>query len=535
MPVAEPAGVLEPARLASSRSRRRRRGSACCGRASSSGRAAHVPRAARVAASAAARRGDGCVDGDDRVAALAQPHVPLRPRHARIAGGRSSRIRRSSSSAASSSEPSHPPLDPLGRGDRRLDRRPLPVAAEVRAQARPQVARAADVEHLVVAAEEEVDAGAGRRAEREVALVEQPPRSRRRERREVGDRARAAFLREADQREQQLGGRAGVRERAVARPLARVEKPRELAETEAGTRPASSVRASRTVSTTGEPMRMPVRRSVSRSRKARSKRALCATRTASPAKARKRRTASAGRGAPRSCAVRARSSRSRPASIGSPGSTSVSNSAVDLEAAHAHRPDLADLRRARAAARSSRGRRRRTSRPRAGGPRRAAAASATASPLHASRASVSTTSARSVRARATGACRSAKSRRAASSASTGPRCSSTSSTSRSAASSLSCMTESLGEHTFARQLAPLRAEPCRRSRAGHAGAAGRAVAGARGERRVGSRGDRVRVSGLGAAGKTSAASPTRLARAARSRSGRRTLARCSGRPTSGAG
>src|SRR5215471_11880201 len=86
-------------------------------------------------------------------------------------------------------------------------------------------------------------------------------------------------------------------------------------------------------------------------------------------------------------------------------------------------------------------------------------ASATASPFHASRASVSTTSASSERASATGACRSAKRRRAASSASTGPRCSSTSSTRRSAASSLSCMTESLGEHTFARHLAPLRAEP----------------------------------------------------------------------------
>src|SRR4029077_14298814 len=76
-----------------------------------------------------------------------------------------------------------------------------------------------------------------------------------------------------------------------------------------------------------------------------------------------------------------------------------------------------------------------------------------------SRASVSTTSSRSVRARATGACRRAKRRRAASSARTGPRCSSTSSTRRSAASSLSCMAESLGEHTFVRQLASLRSEP----------------------------------------------------------------------------
>src|SRR5271169_3172813 len=83
----------------------------------------------------------------------------------------------------------------------------------------------------------------------------------------------------------------------------------------------------------------------------------------------------------------------------------------------------------------------------------------TASPFHASRASASTTSASSERASATGACRSANSCLAASSATTGPRRSSTSSTSRSAASSLSCMAESLGEHTFVYQLTPVRAEP----------------------------------------------------------------------------
>src|SRR4029079_4027597 len=49
--------------------------------------------------------------------------------------------------------------------------------------------------------------------------------------------------------------------------------------------------------------------------------------------------------------------------------------------------------------------------------------------------------------------------RPASSSRTGPRPSSTSSTKRSAASSLSCMSESLGEHTFARHLAAVRAEP----------------------------------------------------------------------------
>ena len=53
------------------------------------------------------------------------------------------------------------PLDPLERAERRLDRRPLPLGAEVRPQPCPQVARAADVEHLVVPVAEEVDAGRG--------------------------------------------------------------------------------------------------------------------------------------------------------------------------------------------------------------------------------------------------------------------------------------------------------------------------------------------------------------------------------------
>ena len=57
--------------------------------------------------------------------------------------------------------------------------------------------------------------------------------SRRGERAEVGDRTGTALLREPDQREQQLGGRTRVRQRAVARALGRVEEPRELAEAEA--------------------------------------------------------------------------------------------------------------------------------------------------------------------------------------------------------------------------------------------------------------------------------------------------------------
>src|SRR3954469_8441125 len=205
-------------------------------------------------------------------------------------------------------------------------------------------------------------------------------------------------------------------------------------------------------------MREPVSRSVSRSRNARSKRALCATSTPSPAKARNCRTASGGRGAPRSCSVRRPVTALAPAPIGSPGSTRVSNSASTSKPRRRTAPisQIPD----------SPGRRpvvsRSTTTYVASSSRSAApsgSARATASPLRASRASVSTTSASSERASATGACRRAKSRRAASSASTGPRCSSTSSTRRSAASSLSCMAESLGEHTFARQLAPLRTEP----------------------------------------------------------------------------
>src|SRR5262249_61592601 len=102
-----------------------------------------------------------------------------------------------------------PPPEPPARGGCRRHRRPLPVAREVRPQAGPQVARTADVEDLVVAAEEEVDAWTSRRAVREVPLVEQTPRTRCGQRGQVGDGVRTAFLRQPDQREQQLAGRAG--------------------------------------------------------------------------------------------------------------------------------------------------------------------------------------------------------------------------------------------------------------------------------------------------------------------------------------
>ena len=122
------------------------------------------------------------------------------------------------------------PLDPLRRAECRLNCGSLAVAAEVRPQPRAQVSRPADVEHLVVAAAEEVDAGPGRSAEREVALVHQPAAPCRGERAEIRDRPRAALLCEPDEREEQLGGCARVGQRAMARARVGADEPRELPE-----------------------------------------------------------------------------------------------------------------------------------------------------------------------------------------------------------------------------------------------------------------------------------------------------------------
>ena len=268
--------------------------------------------------------------------------MPLRPRHARIAGRTELADQAQLLERRLELGAHHPPLDPLCRCDRRLDGRPLAVAAEVRAQARPQVACPADVEDLVVAAEEEVDAGPGRRPEREVALVEQAARPRRGERREVRDGAGAALLREPDQREQQLCRRARIRQRSVARPLRRAEKPCELAEPEARDAPGEERPREPHGVDDGEPMREPVSRSVSRSRNARSKRALCATRTASPAKARKRRTASAGARRAAQLLVPQSGHGARSGGDRKPRIDERLELGLDLEAAQAYRSDLAD-------------------------------------------------------------------------------------------------------------------------------------------------------------------------------------------------
>ena len=68
------------------------------------------------------------------------------------------------------------------------------------------------------------------RSERERALVVDTPRARRREPAEVGDCPGASFLGEADQPQENLRGRLGVRERAVARPRGGPEEMRQGAQ-----------------------------------------------------------------------------------------------------------------------------------------------------------------------------------------------------------------------------------------------------------------------------------------------------------------
>ena len=109
------------------------------------------------------------------------------------------------------------PLDPLERAERGLDGRSLAVAGEVRAEPRAEVARLADVEHGVVAVAEEIDARRRRRPRDERALRVQPACPRRGQLDEVGDRPGAALLREPEQRDQDLGRRERVGQRAMAR------------------------------------------------------------------------------------------------------------------------------------------------------------------------------------------------------------------------------------------------------------------------------------------------------------------------------
>ena len=110
------------------------------------------------------------------------------------------------------------PLDSRQRAERCLDSRPLPPAREVRAEPSAQITGATDVEHDVVAIAEEVDAGTSSalrpRAQRFAVQRGEP---RRGELDDVADRPRAALLREADERDEDLSRGPRVGERAMAR------------------------------------------------------------------------------------------------------------------------------------------------------------------------------------------------------------------------------------------------------------------------------------------------------------------------------
>ena len=370
-----------------------------------------------------------------------------------FAGGRSSRSRRSSSSAASSSEPStrHSIRSSAASAASTAGR--CCSDAEVRAQPRAQVARPADVEHLVAARR-----GTGRRraaSARRTRASASRARAGRAARRAAGGRRPSRAPRSCARpirRDEDLRRRLRVGKRAVARvaPTSR-RSARARRGSSRPARPPSSARASadRVEHRRREP---PRRRSArrSRSRNARSKRALCATSTQSPAKARNRRIAASTDGRAAEVARRAipvsRGDRRRQRRRA--GRTKVWKVAGRLEPRDADGADLADLRRAgREAGRlevdddERRGLERQVARRR-GGERdaRRRATRAARPPRRPRRAACAPAPAGRWRAR--------RATRAASSAGTGPRRSSTSSTSRSAASRRSCTPAALAERMF---------------------------------------------------------------------------------------
>ena len=265
------------------------------------------------------------------------------------------------------------PLDLLQRAERRLDRRALPAAGEVRAQPCAEVAGAPDVERR---------ARRGRGTGRRPAASARPRRASastcRRRARGAASSTRSASVRAPRSWASPSSTRrisAVARASGSARWHGSVETPKKCASAARPTRRVrspSSRRASQTVSTTGAAIRRPVSSSTSRSRKARSKRALCATSAASPANSSKRRIASSARGAPRSAAgldAGQRGDRRRAAARGGRRASRT------CPRARARGPAARRSRRSAssgATGPSSRGRRRRSARARAGRPRPAA-------------------------------------------------------------------------------------------------------------------------------------------------------------------
>src|SRR6266508_3880813 len=170
---------------------------------------------------------------DDAAVPLAEVDVAIGTRRARVRGRPQLAKQPQLLERRLELRPADAPLNPFDRPERRLDRRPLPLGAEVRPQPRAQVAGPADVEHLPAAPVEEVDAGKRRRAEGERPLAVHAPLPRRRERDEVADRPRAALLREADQRDEDFRRRLRVGQRAVAGTRRRPEEVCERGEADA--------------------------------------------------------------------------------------------------------------------------------------------------------------------------------------------------------------------------------------------------------------------------------------------------------------
>ena len=112
--------------------------------------------------------------------------------------------------------PAELPVDARERAERRLDGGPLAAAREVRAQPGAKIPGAPDVERLPACVTEDVRPGRGGCQGDERALSLQASGPRRRQLDEIGDRLGAALLREPDQRDQDLCGRLGVGERAMA-------------------------------------------------------------------------------------------------------------------------------------------------------------------------------------------------------------------------------------------------------------------------------------------------------------------------------
>ena len=122
------------------------------------------------------------------------------------------------------------PLDSRKRTKGCFDSGPLAPTREVRAEPRAEVAGAADVEHDVVAIAEEIDTRSGRCPGDERPLPVQPSGSRRGELDDVAHRSRAALLREADQRDEDLRCRLRVGERPVTGLDTRAEEVRKRRE-----------------------------------------------------------------------------------------------------------------------------------------------------------------------------------------------------------------------------------------------------------------------------------------------------------------